>query len=478
MKKGIKKIGALIISAVMIMSLSATAFADTTLDGNGEQGAFQNPDTPVSQDKTLVLSKEITAYNLDETTINAPTISYTYTIGAATVATGSTVTDAAAKHTSDTAVTAPVKAGIVSATAPSILNSGVVSWTPAETLTASTDGTANKKDISIDFSGVIFTGPGIYRYAITEALSGATDTYAASGVTETELADNTKGSHVRYIDVYVRPSTETDNTKPSYFTDGSTAAQWDIYGYTCFYNNAQTITDANKTTVPVKTTGFVSGTTNGTTVLKADSYYTYNLTLSKTVVNDGYAAANVAFPFTVLFTNDIVTKNVDIIGNIENATVTGYTDPAMAAPSAGTTNGIVNIKSGGQIKYIGIPNGTSVEVYETNTVTGVTYKVDTAVTRATVTTTTDNTVVWGDAPQTAVAQAAQKPDYQSTKATITTTADQDDDNDYTVAITNTLVTISPTGVIIRVAPYALLLGAGAVLFVLSRRGKRKSEEEA
>ena len=88
-------------------------------------------------------------------------------------------------------------------------------------------------------------------------------------------------------------------------------------------------------------------------------------------------------------------------------TVSGWTNPAAAALSAGTTNGIVNIKSGGQIKYVGIPNGTAVEVYETNTATGVVYKVDTALTTSSMTTSTDNSVTWGSAPSAAVSQSTR-----------------------------------------------------------------------
>ncbi len=462
------KIGALLLAVIMIMAMSTTAFAATTLDANGEQGAFTNPDTPVSQSKTLVLSKEITAYNSDETTINAPTISYTYTIGAATVS-SYTVTDNANKHASGVgAVTVPVKAGVGT---PTIANSGVVAWTTADSLTAANAGAANKKDISIDFSSVVFTGAGVYRYVINEALTSGY-TYASSGVTETLYNNGTSdvaASHSRYIDVYVRPVTTG-------FAGGTVAADWDIYGYTCFYNNDDAITDANKTTDAVKTTSFVAGTTNGTTAVKADSYYTFNLTLSKTVVNDAYGASTVSFPFTVLFTNATVTKNIDIIGDVENATVTGWTDPAAGALSS--TNGVALIKSGGQIKYIGIPNGTSVEVYETNTATGVIYQVATAVTTSTTTTNTDNSVNWGSAPGSAVAQSNPKETYQSTKATISTTADADDDNDYTVAITNTLLTISPTGVTLRIAPYAIMLFVGIALFVITRRRREEDAAEA
>ena len=456
-----KKFFALFMVMAMIVAMGVSAFADTTLGAAGEQGAFTTPDTPESQSKTLILSKEITAYNADETTINAPTISYTYTIAPATVAANTTITDAASKHTSGEAVTVPVKAGIAN---PVIANSGVVAWTPADQMTAGTEGVANKKDISIDFSNVVFTGPGVYRYVITEALT-AGNAYATSGVTETTDATN---GHTRYIDVYVRPATTG-------YTDGSTAAQWDIYGYTCFYNNTS-ITEGNKASTPVKTTGFVAGTTDGSTSLLADRYFTFNVLVSKEVVNDGYGASTVAFPFTIIFSNEVATEPVDIIGTIKSGTVTGWTDPSSGSLNTVGANrqGVANIKSGGSIKYIGIPNGTSVEVYETNVATGVTYKVDTALTTSTTATTTDNAVVWGQAPVAAIAQAASKEDFQSTKATFSTTANADDDNAYAVAITNTLLTISPTGVALRVAPYVCMLGLGIFLFIL---GKRREEDE-
>lgn len=467
----LKKISALLLALVMVLSLCAGAMAaeetpTTTLNDNGEQGAFKSPDSPESQGKTLILEKEITAYNYNETEINAPTISYTYTIAKATVADGTTITDNANKHAEGAgAVTVPVKEGVGN---PTIANNGVVAWTCAETMSADSDGEANKKTISIDFSNVVFSGPGVYRYVITEKLTGTSDTYAMSGVTETAVGSN-PGSHSRFIDVYVRPASPTPegktDTDPEY---------WDIYGFTCFYNN-KSITDADKGNNAVKSTGFVSGTTDGSTESKADSYYTYNLTLNKTVRKDDYSAKNVAFPFTVIFTNNDVTKNIDIIGKVEEATVTDWTDPAAGALSS--TKGVVKIKSGGQVKYIGIPCGTSVEVYETNVATGITYKVDTKVTTSTgVAQINDPSVTWSTAPNDAVAQGDTKEAYQSTKATITTTANADDDTAYTIAITNELVTISPTGVALRVAPYVLILFAGMALLLVSRRRKAVVEE--
>ena len=47
--------------------------------------------------------------------------------------------------------------------------------------------------------------------------------------------------------------------------------------------------------------------------------------------------------------------------------------------------------------------------------------------------------------------------------------------DANAAFTNTLMTISPTGVVMRFAPYMMILGAGIALVMVSRR--RKAEQE-
>ena len=227
-------------------------------------------------------------------------------------------------------------------------------------------------------------------------------------------------------------------------------------------------------TSTVSPAGFVAGTTNGTTAFEPDSYYTSNVTVSKTVVNDGYGAATHAYPFSVLFTNSAVTKQVDI-SSTTSGTAAGFTDPDKAALSAASTNGVLTLKNGSSVKYIGIPCGTSVEVYETNDVTGVTYQVDTTVDAA-ATPVTDAAVSWGSTPATAVAQSATKNAYESTKATITPAVNTDDDVAHTIAVTNTLLTISPTGVVLRVAPYALILAAGIARFLIARHKKNDKEE--
>lgn len=499
-----KKLSAVTLALVMVLALSVSAFATTnpaTLekgtvnseDRTGQQGTFTNPDTPLVQEKTVTLAKEITAYNPETTTIKAPTISYTYTITAANVTDGQTakpynLTDKADKHADDVgAVTVPVKQGVTPAAVlvaggnansedGATSNSGTVTWESTEDLSASSAGVANYKGITFNFSNIDFGSAGVYRYVVTEAPT-AGYAYGTSGVTDSIVTDtNATGDvNTRYIDVYVKDAVPEE---------GQTltgANQWVIYGYTCFYNNG-TFTDANKNTVAVKTTGFVAGTTDGDSghKLSADSYYTYNFTVSKTVVNDSYSATTHAFPFTVIFSNTAIKKNVGIITDKTSASnADGFvgTDNVISGVfaselSSNAFDGVLTIKHGETMKYVGIPCGTAIEVYETNDVNGVTYKVDTRVDSGAAT--TDNAVTSTTKPDTAVAQTTEA-DYQSTKAMITTTADTVASVvEHSIAITNTLLNISPTGVTLRYAPYLAMMGAGVVALPLTLR---KKEEE-
>lgn len=453
-----KKIWAAVL-ALMILAMSVSALASgtptkSTLDVNGEQGVFEDKDTPIVQDpKVLVLEKELKVYNPDEAEVNAPTITYTYSIEAGSA--NKTVTDDAGKHEADQSVTAPTKEGIVSGVTITGTAANEISFTTADKMAANTEGASNKKFLSINFNDVVFTGAGIYRYKITESLKNGF-TYDNTGVTKTT------GKTERYIDVYVKPA-ET-------FNNGSTAKEWDIYGFTCFYND-EDITNTDKTEKAVKTTGFVDGTSNGTDPILADQYYTYNLTISKTVVGDNYAKATHDFPFTVIFTNTDITKNI-LLKATAGTGVSNYT--FLTTAGAPTYNGVMLIKdvdNENSIKLIGIPMGTDVEVYETNDVAGTTYQVTTTRTNATTATATDAMVIATANTPTSAPQATNKPAYQSTKSIIDTTKDKKDPDAHSIAITNTLVTISPTGVVLRIAPYIMILAAGIILLLVSRRRK-------
>ena len=434
----LRKFGALLLAIVMVLTIGATAFAaDLGGKEEGVAGTWVTADTEIVQGKTIKLQKEIIAFNPNGTTVHAPVVTYTYTVTSANVAADTKVTDEDKDHASNTAAKAPVKAGV---DADKVVASSL-EFTNSSTWTTVAAGHTNKYDITLDFSGVTFTQPGVYRYEIKENISAASYDVIA-------MEDG--AYDIVYLDVYV---------------DGN----FDIYGYVCMTSNGS-VTPDTKT----KINGFVNGTAGD----GSDKYYTYDLVLSKDVANDKYAATNHEFPFTVMFSNP---EGYTSTFTIEQTVGTGSTGLTTLTGLPTAWSGVALVKDGdettgttvGDITLTGIPAGVDVEVYETNDVTGVTYTVATSVNKGTAV--TDNNVSWGTAPTSAVAQTTQAA-YESKKATVYTPKIATVSAEQSVAITNTLLLISPTGVVLRIAPYVMILAAGIALLLISRRRKAGAEE--
>ncbi len=452
-----KRISALVLALGMVLTMGTTTFADgeATLTG-GESGNFTQADTVVyDNNKAVKIAKEITAYNVDENTIQAPTISYTYSI--ATTTGGKSITDDTSDHANG-AVTRTTLPGVVNGVTLYGTAENVIAWTASETMGAAKAGDDNIKYLTVDFSKVVFSQPGVYRYLITEDLTEGYS-YASSGVTETT---DTTGGHSRYLDVYVKAS--------STYTNGTLASDWDIYGYVCIYDDDDITPDGDTTTTgAVKTNGFVAATNDGTSI-SADSYYTFNVTVSKTLEGDNYSNSHL-FPVNVDFTNSAVTQNVLLLAETSGSgTVEDFSHTAVPASSL---DGLAKIAKGGSIKYIGIPCGTTVDVYETNDVAGTTYA-----TTLTVDGTKGETksISSTDTPNAFASYSVQA--YNSLKGTVQTAANTVDNTDgrHTIVIANVFQLISPTGVVLRIAPYALMLAAGIALFVIAR--KRRTAKKA
>ena len=435
-----KKFGALLLALVLVLSLSAPAFADADMTGEaGVIGEFETPDDPIAPGNTVKIYKEITAYNPETCVINAPEITFEYTIAAGDA--GKTVKDNGSHHDPAGSVSVLTKAGVGN---PTIIGTaaGVLKLDTTTELNASEKGTANRFALTVDFSSVDFTtagtGAGVYRYKINETTAETAKN--ASGIKEGEVANTL------YLDVYV---------------DGAGA----IYGYVLFTNNDTidgSTSDESAVSTAGKTEGFVGGKADGeeyenATASKADKYYTFNLTIKKVVENDNYAkSTHHQFPFTVTLANDSVTANVLPLMTVSaNATQTTL----AAAPIAGTWN--PTIADGASVTYVGIPGGTPVTIKEKNDIIGVTYSA--AITGAD--TNGDTKYInFNEESNNAVVNCG------ATALNVAT------ENHNDVTFTNTLIQISPTGVVLRIAPYALMLSAGIVLFVLSRKRKAAEEE--
>ena len=469
--KKLQKTGFLLL--VLALALMVSASFAVGLDG-GEAGGFTQPDTPNVNDKVVSIQKEITVFNPDEALIYGPAITYTYTV---TPGTAVSVTDAASDHSSGTAAETTTLPGITTGmkvnggTAGTAASAaGTLEWTNADILDAADAGTANCKAFTLDFTDVVFTQPGVYRYLITESA----DAYTTSGVTETT------GTHTRCLDVYVMRSDEYDAAE-------ITSDDWRIYGYVCVIENEDITPDGDTTTAgAVKTNGFVTATNDGTAV-KADEYHTYNLTVGKTLTGDATMNSH-KFPFDVAWTADSATGTFQFAVEESDAAVTKTAQAAAtsvggtavaantlykvgSADAVGTADkdGSPSIANDGTVKYIGIPTGTKVTVTETNNVTGTTYATtakdgdaDVAFTGGTATLSNGNkTATMSENATVAYAQAAAPAA----------------DTNAAIQFTNTLSLISPTGYVVRFAPYALMLIGGIALLIVAKKHRKHTEED-
>ena len=168
-----------------------------------------------------------------------------------------------------------------------------------------TDEKYVKKTLTLDFSSVAFTEPGVYRYIIEE-------TGTNQGITNGYSDLVTK----RTLDVYVEDAGTTDDSdKP----------QLKIAGYV-MYNDEQT--DAPYAEVPAEATDTVpNGATKNATI--TNLYESYDLTFSKTVTGN-QGSKDKYFAFTVLIENAVS-------GTIYNVILDDATTEISANPNAATT---------------------------------------------------------------------------------------------------------------------------------------------
>ena len=235
------------------------------------------------------------------------------------------------------------------------------------------------------------------------------ETLGASNVQDDILIDvnnDNKGTYV--LDVYVK----NDN------------GSFDPYAYIL------SRTGANSTSVDGNQT-IITYSDKIDTIL--NEYTTYDLTVSKTIVGD--MAAN-SFEFTI----DLTGLSDDVIIDQDG------TNPEAA--EAYTLK--ADLANGKQTVIKGLPSTAAYAVKEAvNQLEGYTVEVNDSNEAA--------------AEYKWIGTAGSAEEFGSADAA------QMGKADITVSYTNTLRSISPTGVIIRFAPYLVILGAGILLLVVSRR---------
>lgn len=415
MKRILQKVASIFVATAMVAALGVSAMAAGMPDTGIEEGTTVGE----SVGNSITLYKGIMPYNSDNLEINAPTISYSFNIEPGEA--DKEIIDAAG-------VKVKTKAGVTGGVS---IDSSTCAWTNNDTMTP---GTLSTKPFTITFANNVFTSAGVYRYVITDETTAAT--LAAAGVTR----DTNNYDGTRYLDVYVKED----------------SGSFVIYGYVCFTTQVNPLVDTEGKAAEnaVKTQGFVnkggeSGTGTDTT---CDAYYTYNVTVGKTLVNDTEHNGN-KFPFTVKFKNETITGNIKLTSD-----VTGTADlkAELASASINGLESTANIAHGGTVKYIGIPCGTTVDVFETNNVSTAAYTSECSGADAAV---NSKVISYNEASETASVECTA--DGEGTSKTVT--------------FTNTLALISPTGVALAILPFVILFTFG-VGFLVAGTAKRKEDE--
>ncbi len=364
-------------------------------------------------------TKEVVVQAEEQTgTVAAPVVSYSYVIEPLQEAdvTGKTVTD---KNGNTVGVKQGKTGGLT------IGEDNTATFSGTQTLS---DGKAVFSDtvgVATDFTQ--FGAPGVYRYKVTETADPAE--LATVGIARPANYDP-----IRYIDVYVN-STE-------------------VYGIVMFA--AGEPGDAVNSTETKKSVGYTDSSNvtenedvDPTTGL-ADVYFLYNYTVEKKVENSALLTAP-KFAFTVTMNGVEGQKYDDGTKNVA--------DPVEA-----------ELGDGDKIELKNIPANVTISVSEKNT-SQATYDV-TAVDSKLGTVELDNASLAvsgtsGFKAAAALSNIASAADASAVQKSLDTTT-----------FTNKQVDISPTGVIFMIAPFAIMLGAGAFLFGMVKKNRKKDEAES
>ena len=274
----------------------------------------------------------------------------------------------------------------------------------------------SSRDLTWTFAPEKFDAAGVYRYTITE--TETTVNPAEIGIVRDEAYDPEK-----YLDVYVR--------------NGDTGLE--IYGMVVVDDEADAVNEGS-----AKSEGW-------NTNEDLEEYKTYNMTVTKQITGAG-ADMTAKFPFTVSLEGEMGSANIATEGTGEAISEFGLNEDGSA-----TVTGTLGHEASLTIKGLPITVGFSIK--ETNN-TRETYKATAAAVNVEDSTLAEEADLEGDGHEVVVL----------TDGAIAKASGAID-----ITVTNDLAAISPTGVVLRYAPYLLILAAGIVIFLVSRRRRDKED---
>lgn len=428
MRKLRTKIGAMIASAMLAVALMAMPVsAGTTYE-------------PVSGDDDVTFTKYLVINQGDD----VPDLTFDFQITSGTKIEAGT----------DTVAVLPgpvVKTGDV-VTAPTVENAV---FAKNDTVYDAVQGTDQvslavgdvyaKQSVVIDFSGVEFTEPGVYRYILSEVNGGV------SGVSYDAQVGTGGTAGQRTLDVYVIDAGTIDAT--------SQKPKLTVHSYLLHKDLAAPAKDKNS-----------FGTAGSAIADKSDGFVNlheaYDLKFSKTV-SGNQASKDKYFEFTLTITNAIPDTVYDVsYGNDGNPATTDGDADLQPTPNAATTKFDTQIDQ-----------PTSIRVGSSGDVTQKFYLQH-----------GQSIAIRGLSQGTMYNLSEDAEDYNATSQTDDAKASTSGGNsvintagiiaDVTVTFTNTRNGVIPTGVILSVAPWVIagvVIIGGIVFFAI--RSKKKYEEE-
>ena len=409
-----KKLTALLLALVMVLAMNAAALADTLSGGKAES-------------TTGMSDVNFTVDFKADGTVESPAVTFNFSIaeGAGRNAVPAVAADPSAEppvagSAAKPAITAGVAGGAFF---------GDIADKKYTTTVTFAKGDNAQKTPAIAFDTSLFQTPGIYRYVLTHEDLSADQT--AAGIVR---GDNYKDL---ILDVYVSNN-----------TDGSAR----IVTGAVLHEDEAAQNDSEK-----KVTGYTDKyTTNIPGTPDPDNPggtpTSYDVEITKTTTGAA-GDPNQEFVFTI---------NIPAIPDGAGVSVDGVEVDVVKTKIGGTNASIEKVilsKDNAQPISITLKDGSSFKLQ------GVPANLQISVSEDPLDYTPSNTV-------TAMATKTAG-DGKANAGTLEVEA-----LGGTIAFTNERSMISPTGVVLRIAPYAIMLGAGVVLFIILKSRKNKAVEEA
>ena len=478
MKKNMNRLATLALSGMMIFSTAAPVFAAGSINidkGNPNLNKYFGADeanvgksvaggklealgNSVSFDKVIRVETD------NNEMVDQPDVVWNYTVTG--VQNGQKIND---DGSATSAVSAPFQAGtttlsdgaqtmVVLAGSDSQIdttNSDLKAEFKSSSFDLATAGSTVKDftdGVKITFKPSAFGGPGVYRFVVTEGDADGENKNDVEAMKVTVDGVQKSYQKQRFLDVYVR------------MKEGSTTGEKEIYGYVLHSGDTQLTSNqsGNKHTGD-KNSGFDGDKAKNGKKDTPQGYTRYTprkLKVDKKI--SGMIDKNHEFPFTVnLFHNKTAAanfNNADLQVKVKLPGASVYTvKKASEIPGLGA-----KLKDGQSLEIIGLPKTTTYDVKENNN-TSLSIKSDVRFSENVATPIADTVAATSET----VAPAQDSTARGADKSLLL--------NDSHVAYHNHIDEITPTGVVLTVAPYAMMLAvAGSMGFMFFNR---KKEEE-